>query len=618
VNQQAWIGAAAIAAVACSFSPVFGASKTTALPDLPFVLHAEESVPQVGDDVLTERGNNRRTGAYVQPGLNQAIFERGWGEIDPGLSVTGTVYAQPLVVSRLTMKADRHEHDVVFVATAQNHVYAFDAHSLELLWHRQLPPLPVPGNGNDPDNGNDRSEVLLNGERLGCNNLSGAEGIGLEATPVIDRQLGRMFVSYRIGQDRNPDKAEQWLAAIDLASGEVLTTKVEPPARPLEWPKWDRSRSSLLLVDGVVYVGFGSRCEDQYTPRFEGWLLAYDGQTLRRVGAFGPNEQFGLDGAGIWQGSVGPAADENGDVYVMTGNRRIVCSRPGNHEHYDDGRPDDFNFSESIIRLEPTALRNPQGELISLELRPADYFTPYRRVWLDERDMDLGASGIVLLPESTYLLGGGKEGILYLVDRGDMGGFDPNHWKMSYWCDLPPGITEAEQLKDDPARDRVRQKLRVGKNRDVDVPSPRMDDWMMWPHVHGAPAFARFSSFAGIYIWPEKDFLKSFRWRSDERFDPEPLTSSLPMAPVKPDNWMPGGMISVAVDPTVPDGGVVFATAFIAPKGPNGRLYALDPVSLRELWRSPPYPFVKYVPPTIAEGRVFLPSINKVLVFGRQ
>jgi PQQ-like domain len=109
------------------------------------------------------------------------------------LAVQGPVYAQPLFVAGLIMAVDNQSHNVVFVATAQNNVYAFDADTFVALWPQ--PPLHL--------GDNDKSEILMNGNRTGCNNLSEAngqkEGIGTEATPVIDRKLGRMLSAIALG-----------------------------------------------------------------------------------------------------------------------------------------------------------------------------------------------------------------------------------------------------------------------------------------------------------------------------------------------------------------------------------------------------------------------------------
>jgi hypothetical protein len=260
-----------------------------------------------------------------------------------------------------------------------------------------------------------------------------------------------------------------------------------------------------------------------------------------------------------------------------------------------------------------------------------DWFTPYRRVWLDEEDMDLGASGPVLIPDDTpFLVGGGKQGLIYLIDRANMGGLDPAHWTKADYDKLTVDDTyETQRGQEDFNRDRVRQKFQAGQVQDLqNAPSgsPHMiGSWWEWPHIHGAPAFAQFGDSAFLYVWPEKDFLKAYRWldRLDNyRFETTQVQNKFLLAPPVNNKpcAMPGGMISVAVDPTGPGLGVVFATVFDKDHCPNpslGRLHAVDPETLNELWESDPYFFVKFVPPTIANNKVFLPTDgNEVLVFG--
>jgi hypothetical protein len=184
-----------------------------------------------------------------------------------------------------------------------------------------------------------------------------------------------------------------------------------------------------------------------------------------------------------------------------------------------------------------------------------------------------------------------------------------------------------------------------------------LNDWMTWPHIHGTPVFARFRPDAQfLFVWPEKDRLKRFQWLGD-RVDPTPLVSPAAPAPPVPllggkiagthcppndpnappcfnptGNGMPGGMLSVNIDG---ESGVVFASVPECRSDPNrpqfpcveqrfGSLRAFDPFTLEEIWNnrgmgpSDDYWFAKFVPPTIANGRVFLPTASgKVMVYGR-
>jgi len=149
-----------------------------------------------------------------------------------------------------------------------------------------------------------------------------------------------------------------------------------------------------------------------------------------------------------------------------------------------------------------------------------------------------------------------------------------------------------------------------------------MFDWPEWPHIHGSPVFAQFrDSSAKIFIWPEKDHLKSFTWTGN-RLDLQSKVLGVDLhgqLVLDPDG-MPGGMLAVTVDPSQPHGGVLFAslTQNAATDGP-GLLRAFDPITLREIWNNQgeAYQFSKFVPPTIANNRVYLPTCsNKILVYG--
>src|SRR6516164_2746941 len=216
-----------------------------------------------------------------------------------------------------------------------------------------------------------------------------------------------------------------------------------------DWTVWHRSRAGLLLLNGVVHVAFAARCEDPGKPItsiFHGWILAYDAATLRSVGAFettaDPTPGQTIDGGGIWQGAGGLAPDSDGDIYVTAGNRR--------GPPYDNSPWDTQNLADSFIRLTPTISRRQNGTVDHVDLRVADSFTPYRKIWLDENDLDLAAAGPVVIPGSRYLFGGGKSGIVYVLDRGNMGRTDLAHyWDAQKLLKVPIDAVQAE-WPDDP------------------------------------------------------------------------------------------------------------------------------------------------------------------------
>ena len=160
-------------------------------------------------------------------------------------------------------------------------------------------------------------------------------------------------------------------------------------------------RPGLLLLGGTVYLGFASHGDN---GPYHGWLLGYDAATLREVAVFNDTPD-GFRG-GIWQAGGAPSADSSGHIFITTGN--------GTFDR-DTGGADS---SDSMLKLNTTG-----------GLAVADYFTPFNQDFLDGRDLDLGSTSVVVLPDQTgtlhphLLLGGGKEGKLYLVDRDAMGNF---------------------------------------------------------------------------------------------------------------------------------------------------------------------------------------------------
>jgi hypothetical protein len=375
-------------------------------------------------DVLTERNNNERTGTIRQR-MDANTLRQGWRKLGE-LPVSGRVYAQPLFVGGLEMSAGGPRRNVVFIATERNNVYAFDADSLSPIWNRFL-------------GQNDRTHM----GSAGCDGLS-PDDIGIEATPVIDRNSQRMYVSYRVNPKGGLDTAHQQLSALDLRNGNPVLGPIDVTA-PSFVTRWERSRASLLLQNGVVYVAYGSRCEDPGMPIFHGFVFGFDANSLRQMGVFQVTNGD-VDGGGIWQASSGLAGDGQ-DVYFMTGNRRLEIG------HTPEDAP---NLADSFVRL------HPQVASGSLSLNVKDWFTPYRKLWLDQIDLDLGSAGPILIPGTRYLLGGGKQGWLYLLDRDNMGKLDTaKSWKPIDVQNLRSDSTE-DQFPENMFADKVAQKFQVG------------------------------------------------------------------------------------------------------------------------------------------------------------
>ena len=341
--------------------------------------------------ILTQHGNMARTGANRQEmmlntkNVNPASFGKLFSR-----TVQGYLYAQPLYVPNLKM-ADGRIHNVVFLATSHNSVYAFDADDPKAfapLWKINLGP-SIPA-----------AEVYT------TRWTDMRDEIGITSTPVIDPATGSIFV---VAKTKENGTYVQRFHALSITTGKEkpgspVVVKASVPGTgegskdgqmPFD-PVRQLQRTSLLLLNGVVYAAFGSHAD---AGIFHGWILGYSARTLAQTCAFNTTPD-GSDGA-IWQASMGLASDGAGNIFAATGNGTFDASTGGK------------NYGNTLLRL------RPEGKT----LKVMDYFTPYNQAQLNMHDTDLGASGPLLIPNSRLILQGGKDGWLYLVNRDKMGGY---------------------------------------------------------------------------------------------------------------------------------------------------------------------------------------------------
>ena len=339
--------------------------------------------------ILTQHDNVARTGANRQETmLNTAsVNPASFGKLFTR-TVQGYLYAQPLYVPNLKM-ADSKIRNVVFLATSHNSVYAFDADdpkATKPLWTINLGP-SVPA-----------AEIYV----TQWTDMRGE--IGITSTPVIDMATGTLFT---VAKTKENGTYVQRFHALSLTTGKerpgspVLIKASVPgtgagsaggqvafdPVRQLQ-------RTSLLLMNGVVYAAFGSHADQGV---FHGWILGYSARTLAQTCVFNATPD-GSDGA-IWQASMGLASDGVGNLFAATGNGTFDANTGGK------------DWGNTLLRL------RPEGKT----LKVMDYFTPYNQAQLNMHDTDLGASGPLLIPNSRLMLQGGKDGWLYLVNRDKMG-----------------------------------------------------------------------------------------------------------------------------------------------------------------------------------------------------
>ena len=338
--------------------------------------------------VLTHHNDNSRTGQNIQEyALSPAtVSATTFGKLfSCTLDSPGYVYAQPLYVANLTMN-DAKVHNVVFVVTESDWVYAYDADSssCQQLWKKNL---LGPAETTVP--AADTAEL---------NDL--IPEIGITSTPVIDPQSKIIYVC---AKSKSTTGYFHRLHALTLASGADAIPTVEITATNFSALE-HLQRPALLLSSGTVYVAFGSHGDHN---TYQGWLMGYDAATLVQRFVWSTTDPTSGNNKGaIWQSGGGPAADDAGNVYLETANGEFDVNSGGS------------NYSDSVVKL------SPNGAVL-------DYFTPSDESALNIADVDLGSAALILLPVSIgsgahphLLVASGKPGVLFLLDQTNLGKFN--------------------------------------------------------------------------------------------------------------------------------------------------------------------------------------------------
>jgi hypothetical protein len=314
------------------------------------------------------------------------------------VSLDDQVDAQPLVIPGLASVAGHNTsgHDVVYVATESNTVYAIDAASGAVLAQRNLgAPVPSP---------------------LNCNN--NGPNVGINGTPVIDAGTHTMYV---VTYELEAGAPVHRVHALDITT---LADRVPPVVVAASHvltngslvafnSRYQRQRAGLLAENGNIYVGFASYCDFQVSNS-RGWILGWRQNTLAPLPAnqltdqlpSSPNNNWFL--SSIWMSGYGLAADSDGFIYAVTGN-----SDPSGTTYNSS-----HNVSESVIKLSP--------DLTKL----VDLFTPSNVSDLDKGDLDFGSGGVLVVPEQSgpvphLLAAAGKDGRMFVLNANALGGFTP-------------------------------------------------------------------------------------------------------------------------------------------------------------------------------------------------
>jgi hypothetical protein len=366
-------------------------------------LTVNSSAPIV--DVVTYHYDNARSGANLQETtLTPAnVTSAKFGKVG-FYSVDGLVDGQPLYLSQLSIAGGTH--NVLYVVTENDSVYAFDADSGTVLWHVSLL-------GTGEAASDDR----------GCSQVT--PEIGITSTPVIDRTRGPHGAIYTVAMSKNGSNYFQRVHALDITTGAELfggpvivqatfpgTGDGSKNGNVIFNPAQYKERAGLTLSNGVLYTMWASHCDDR---PYTGWIIGYDAATLAQTQLLNvtPN---GNEGA-IWMAGAAPAADSDGNIYFLDANGSFDTTLDSN------GFPNQGDFGNAFIKLSTSGT-----------LAVADYFTMSSTTNESNSDEDLGSGGAVVLLDlldaggnaHQLAVGAGKDGVIYVVDRTAMGKFDPN------------------------------------------------------------------------------------------------------------------------------------------------------------------------------------------------
>jgi hypothetical protein len=355
-----------------------------------------------GTDVATYKNDLSRSGQNLsESALTLTNVASSTFGLLRTLPVDGRVDAQPLYLSQLSVGSG--SFNTVFVATEHDSVYAFDSDSGAVLWHVSLL-----GTGETPSD--DR----------GCGQVT--PEIGVTSTPVIDRTAGAHGTIYVVAMSIDAQSNHhQRLHALDITTGaELLNGPVDISAAfPATGtatssfdPKAYEERAALLLSNGTIYTSWTSHCD--FTP-YGGWIIAYAQSTLARSGALNVAANSS-SGPAIWMAGGGPAADSSGNIYLLTANGAFETTMDAN------GFPSGQDFGNSFLKISSAGAG----------LKVLDYFTMFNEVAESNLDQDLGSGGGMLLPDLTdststvrhLMVGAGKDGNIYVVDRDSMSKFN--------------------------------------------------------------------------------------------------------------------------------------------------------------------------------------------------
>jgi hypothetical protein len=536
-----------------------------------FVLFCTLAAPASGQtSVVTQHNDNARTGQNTsETMLNTAnVNTAQFGKLF-AMPADGQVYAQPLYVPGVTIKGG--VHNVVILATENDSVYAYDADSSGApLWKASLV---------DAAHGAGTGETALNSF---CSDTQ--PKVGITSTPVIDATSKTVYVE---AKSTNGMNYFHRLHALDLltgnektpgpvviaatvsgtgdgsANGELSFDPSTPAGNSISLHALNRP--GLLLLNGTIYLAYASHCD---SSPYHGWLFAYDAATFAQKSVYVTTPNGGL--GGFWMSGAGVAADASGNIFIPSGNGTF------------DNTKVPVETGDTILKL------GTANQILTL----LDYFTPFDQLSLENTDTDLGSGGVVLLPDQPgpfphILVQAGKEGRIYVVNRDQM---TTNNSHYCSGCPNDPEIIEE-----------------TGRNA-AGIGEGMFNTAAYWNNT--------------LYFWGVHDVLKSI-----------PITNGLPdfthVTESSPQIGLPGAGVSVSSNGTTQGSAIAWAidgTQFGSPgPGPGPAvLYAYDATNIltmlyssaQNATRDAAGNAVKFVVPTVTNGKVYVGTSSEVDVYG--
>lgn len=570
-------------------------------------------------NVLTQHNNNARQGAQLHETIltPTSVASANFGMLYDR-HVLGTLLAQPLYVHGVNVK--NQVRNVVYVATSEDVVYAFDADDTSADTTTSAP-------GHD-NNGTvvqlPESTKWLWRTSLGTPHVNDICGetvppiVGITSTPVIDVSAGVIYV---VARDQGTDTGlgHDYLHGLDIETGKNLRTQQVKGTDPLHGLVFNdscqRQRPGLLLQNGVVYLGYGTYQCDAGCPNnepYRGWILGFNASDFTPAGAFTNSQSYPEGGMGVWASGNGLAGSADGSIFYQTGN--------------------DIDKNENLAKLGDSFVKL-QGNGASLAF--VGVYQPPAAANYKAGDTDLGAGGPMLLPNGK-LIGGGKDGMLFVLSQSDLASKPTNFQAFFNTFHLPtpgtPNLDASDAVIPVPypnapvtyATACNPPAPATGNVADPGVPcyidvSFYKDGESYGPNIHTGPVFWQNSATHGfIYKMPEKDYLKAFDYDINAGTVNQTPAAVAAVRPAH--DGMPGGFSSISANGE--KDGIVWTVVqqLNGMWGPPTAaiLYAHDATTLKELWNNgnKPAAFAKFTAPTIADGRVILPSVGFFRVYG--